>query len=211
MQGSIVDQVWNTVVAATLWSLWLARNETVFSKTNQSEEGLKGLIMFRVTQWGKVSNILCFGNEPLWKANPKGAVRVYYNRLSNDYWKFRQNSFDLVCSVDGAWGNSNFNLCTGSVGGYARYKKGNLIYVFSGPINAPDALSAEIEAILHIGGGEAASPPLDMQRIEFQRKRNMVLTLPGTDVITLNCNNLLSPNGEQILKVPEKFSKLNHQ
>ena len=46
--------------------------------------------------------------------------------------------------------NSNFNLCTGSVGGYVRYKKGNLIYVFSGPINAPDALSAEIEPILHI-------------------------------------------------------------
>ncbi|KAL1809616.1 hypothetical protein ACET3Z_026606 [Daucus carota] len=80
---------------------WKSIDSLQVSKTNQSEEGLKALIMFRVTQWGKASNIMCFGNDLLWKANPKGALRVYYNKLSNDYWKLRQNSFDLVCSVDG--------------------------------------------------------------------------------------------------------------
>lgn len=146
MQGPISHQTWKCVVAATLWTLWLARNELIFSRSNQSQDVLRALIMLRVKQWGKASGILCFGNDPLWMANPKGALRVYYNRLSTDYWKYRESSFDLVCAVDGAWGS----FCSGAVGGYIKNKSGDLVYVFSGPIKVSNALSAEIEAILHV-------------------------------------------------------------
>ena len=78
--------------------------------------------------------------------------KVHYEFITTGFQMITGNSdkTHLIQSVLWMEHNSNFNLCIGSVGGYVRYKKGNLIYVFSGPINAPDALSAEIEAILHI-------------------------------------------------------------
>lgn len=101
MAGSITKSVWKIIVGATLWNLWLARNETAFSKTNQSSTALNFIIMHRVSKWEKASSVMCFGNDPLVQTNLKGALRVYFSKLSLYYWCFQQQSYDLVCVVDG--------------------------------------------------------------------------------------------------------------
>lgn len=75
-----VRQTWQLVVSATLWTVWLARNEWVFNKKSMKQETLKQLILYRVASWGEAANILNCGHDPLWKINPVGALSVrHYN------------------------------------------------------------------------------------------------------------------------------------
>ena len=48
MAGTISKKVWMLVVAASLWSIWLARNQVVFLKQKQAQKIMKALIMIRV-------------------------------------------------------------------------------------------------------------------------------------------------------------------
>lgn len=66
---------------------------------------MKFLIMTRIEKWGKASKILEFGNDPLWKINPHEAIALHSHLIMKDYWKYKLDSFDFVCAVDGAWGS----------------------------------------------------------------------------------------------------------
>lgn len=93
-----------------------------------------------------------FGNDPLWKLNPHGAIALYSHKISSDYWSFKHQSFDIVCAVDGAWGLSVLGTLTGGIGGCIKGPGGTLLYVFSGKVKVLSATEAEIEAILYTIG-----------------------------------------------------------
>lgn len=114
-ERKLVSPYWNLVVASTCWSIWLARNEVLFMNKRVKREELEFLIQTRVEKWGKATNILGFGNDPLWKVNPHGAIALYSHKISKDYWHFKHQSFDIVCTVDGAWGISVSGHLTGGI------------------------------------------------------------------------------------------------
>ncbi|KAL1831571.1 hypothetical protein ACET3Z_001222 [Daucus carota] len=123
MGDSISRKIWRVVAAIALWNTWLAQNDALFSQTWQSHENIEELIRARVTALGKVFKSICFGNDPMWRINPLGAIKVYYSKLSCDYLNTRFNSFDLVGGVDEAWGKSNVDEAAGAIRGYVRNSK----------------------------------------------------------------------------------------
>lgn len=62
-------KVWGLVIASMIWSIWLARNEALFTLKKISKEYLEFLIMTRIEKWDKASKIMVFGNDPMWKVN----------------------------------------------------------------------------------------------------------------------------------------------
>lgn len=106
---------WSITIAATNWSIWLARNEALFSNKKMSRQALEFLIFERITNWGKVSGVLSFASDPLWKVNPLGAIALISHKISSNFWDFKFQAFDLVCAVDGAWGISTSQQFKGGI------------------------------------------------------------------------------------------------
>lgn len=42
--------------------------------------------MARVSSWGKVTGLVKFVSDPLWKVNPHRAIAVYYHRIRREFW-----------------------------------------------------------------------------------------------------------------------------
>lgn len=148
-KGHFHRKLWGLVVSASLWSIWLARNECKFSGVRVSEKLLEFLLLERINKWGKAANILSFGNEPLWMSNPHGAIAVHLYKVRREYWDYKKVAFDFVCAVDGAWYVSDLGPM-GGIGGQVLNRTGNIIYSFAGPLKVRNSLEAEIEAILHV-------------------------------------------------------------
>ena len=145
-----IKRVWKLVVAATLWTVWLARNEFCFRNSRLKEGTLQKLIFVRISKWGLASRQMTFGDDPLWKANPMGALNIHHHKASASFWKYKFDHYDYTCMVDGArdvnkWGN----FCCG-MGGCIKDKQGRILYCFSGPVKVQSILEAEISAILHV-------------------------------------------------------------
>lgn len=68
-KGTKTDKICKLVVAATVWSIWLARNDAIFSNKRVYKDSLQFLICTHIEKWGKETNLLNFGNDPLWKVN----------------------------------------------------------------------------------------------------------------------------------------------
>lgn len=142
-------KLWGLVVAASTWTIWLARNEWKFSGKKSSKELLILLLFERIKKWGKATGILPFVDDQLWMSNPRGAIAVHSHIVKKEFWDYKRTSFDLICAIDGAW----FVSDTGPIGGIrgqVSNKEGKIIYTFSGPVKALNSLEAEIEAIIHV-------------------------------------------------------------
>lgn len=82
---NLKGKVWGLAIAATLWSIWLARNEALFNTKRVAKGMLEFLIMTRLEKWGKATKLMEFGNDPLWKVNPQGALALYSQSISRRY------------------------------------------------------------------------------------------------------------------------------
>ena len=91
------------VISASLWTLWLARNEMVFNNSKLNAVELKNLILVRVVKWGSAANILNVGSTPEWKLNLVGVLTATHFKKSSQFWSFLKNAYDYICMVDGAW------------------------------------------------------------------------------------------------------------
>lgn len=59
--------------------------------------------------------------------------------------------FDIMCSIDGAWGVASTKQKTGGgIGGTIKNKSGTLTHVFTGPVAVHTSQAVEIEAIVHV-------------------------------------------------------------
>lgn len=143
-------RIWQLVIAAALWSLWLARNELVFSKVRVERHVLIELLHIRISKWGKASGLLEYGDTPLWKVHPQGAIALHTFKVGNNFWRHKRQCFDVVCAVDGAWGLISETMYGGGIGGTIHDNKGSLILSFSGPVHSSSPISAEIEGILFL-------------------------------------------------------------
>lgn len=88
----------------------------------------------------------------LLRVNQHGALAPYNHKVSTEYWKYKLESFDLVCAVDGACGVNHFGTLSGGICGCIKTSMTSMAYVFSGLVSIMSCVHTEIEAILHIMG-----------------------------------------------------------
>lgn len=108
------------------------------------------LILTRMDKWGKATKAPPFGNDPLWRVNPLGAIALYTLKLWRKYWRYKMKSFDFVCAVDEAWGMTRYKRFMGGIGGNIKGSNNALLHVFFGPVQVSTAEEAEIEAIMYV-------------------------------------------------------------
>lgn len=145
-----MEYFWTLVVVATLWTIWLSRNEFVFHQSRISKLSLEQILRIRISKWGKASGIMSFGSDPLWHVNPNGAIAVH-NHLDNQCFRqFKGSSFDFTCATDGAWGINSKGIGMGGIGGLICDGKGLIIHKFSGPYKVNSSIEAELGAIFHM-------------------------------------------------------------
>lgn len=145
-----IKKVWGLVVAAALWTIWLARNDNVFNKIRATKKTVIHLLNFRISQWGEAAKLLDFGNDPLWVVNPIGALSLRHFNSSRKFWDFKQENYDFVCMVDGAWSLGNSGFMQGGIGGCIKAKSGKILYIFSGPVQVFNADEAELSAVISV-------------------------------------------------------------
>lgn len=83
---------WGITMAATLWSLWIRRNEALFQQRFQANEVTFSLVKFRTWHWCLANKLVSAFLKSLWEVNLIGAV------LSN---KKQGNLYLLEQEVDG--------------------------------------------------------------------------------------------------------------
>lgn len=145
-----IKRVWSMVVATTLWSIWLARNDMVFNKVRIKAHNIRELIFIRSNKWGLASKTMMFGHDPLWRINPMSALNVHHNEEMTLFWKIKFEAYSVVCMVDAAWHSSSSGVLKAGIGGKIKHKSGKILYCFSAPSLAMNIHDAEIEAILHV-------------------------------------------------------------
>ncbi|WOH03522.1 hypothetical protein DCAR_0622921 [Daucus carota subsp. sativus] len=143
-------KIWRVVVVATLWSIWLARNELIFNGTRLKKQQLIELIAVRINKWGNAAGLILFGDDPLWRVNPHGIIAVHHFKRTLGFWQFRVDNYDFVCAVDGAFGSQGEVSPKGGIGGYILNNRKEKILIFSGPVRAKSALQVETEGILQM-------------------------------------------------------------
>ncbi|KAK1357882.1 hypothetical protein POM88_051138 [Heracleum sosnowskyi] len=137
---------WRCEMAKWAWSFvsswWNIEKSVSISEYKNKKNELHVLITYRSQLWCQAANLIDDG--PTWKTNPIGMIlSSSKKRLSS---LFNANS-DLIGFIDGAWKISEENKIQAGIGGYLKDAKGNLILVFSGPVNASSASECEYRAI----------------------------------------------------------------
>ncbi|KAK1372733.1 hypothetical protein POM88_028926 [Heracleum sosnowskyi] len=128
--------------SATLWTIWLCRNQMLFQQVRIKQNELQFLITQRSQLWCQAAKLIDDGI--LWKSNPIGMVLS----ASNSKLNFLSNvNAGLIGFIDGSWKILNENKTQGGIGEYLKDSKGNLIFVFSGPVDASSAFDCEYQAM----------------------------------------------------------------
>lgn len=135
-------------VAATLWTLWLARNDYVFNNRKLKENDFKNLIFIRVAKWGSAANILNIGFSPDWKMNPVGVLSAIHFKRSHLFWSHLKEAYDYICMVDGAWNKRYDGSIGGGIGGKIIQNTGKTVLIFSGIIEAWNIHETEVAAVI---------------------------------------------------------------
>ena len=170
------SKIWHMVVAAAVWSIWLARNELVFQSISIRRSVLVQLVFTRVNKWGETSKLIPFTADPLWKTNPSGAISIYHNKLSKEFWKYKFLTYEVVCAIDGAWGQINDGSYRGAIGGRILNNLGQIIHVFSIPVQVDSGLQAEIEAMVYT---------LDLIQLHFDQSKQVAICSDSTEALQL--------------------------
>lgn len=78
--GAKLSQVWSLVMAAALWTLWLARNELVFEQKQTSLDSMIYLLKVRSFKWMQACGMMIKKLQCFWFVNPMGAFLVLNKR-----------------------------------------------------------------------------------------------------------------------------------
>lgn len=145
-------EIWKMVVAASCWSIWLTRNDRLFVTKKSDPKVLHELIRVIVNKWGEATKLISFRMDPMWRVNPRGAIKLHNHIESIKFWRYKFDQFEMVATVDGAWSVTGNNEILVVIGGNFKTGGGKLVYVFSGPSKRISCKEAKIEAIAHVIG-----------------------------------------------------------
>lgn len=94
-----VRAAWGIVLASTLWTIWLIRNQYVFEGKKVVKKVLEDLILLRSSSWCESLNIIIPHNQTIWNINPVGLI-LSSSKLARNL-NFNSNE-QLYGFVDGA-------------------------------------------------------------------------------------------------------------
>ncbi|KAL1801793.1 hypothetical protein ACET3Z_030440 [Daucus carota] len=97
---SKTSKIWRLIVAATLWTIWLCRNEFQFNRKKLPQESIQDLIFARVNKWGHASGLIPFSGDPLWHANPDEGTFQWRYRCISEEWKKKDPTL-VLCQYSG--------------------------------------------------------------------------------------------------------------
>ncbi|XP_039004218.1 uncharacterized protein LOC120131256 [Hibiscus syriacus] len=131
--------VWLITVSAALWSVWLASNELVFDNKAISQKDLLFTVKMRTLIWIKAikeNDLLCDAD---WWNNPRGCSLA---KSSPVVW-CPPAVGNLKFNVDGAFKDS-----AAGCGGVLRTHNGDIVALFSGPVDQICADFSELVAVM---------------------------------------------------------------
>ncbi|KAK1360505.1 hypothetical protein POM88_044979 [Heracleum sosnowskyi] len=138
-----LKQVWEIVLVATLWTLWLNRNQRLFNSSRVSLEGIVKLIKVRSQEWALERNIILEDALIWWESNPIGVVTKSQVIKVEKLFKC---DCELVCFSDGAWKINDKGVMKSGIGGVIKSSEGLTKLIFSGPSSAVNAFDSELKS-----------------------------------------------------------------
>ncbi|KAK1401004.1 hypothetical protein POM88_000609 [Heracleum sosnowskyi] len=139
-----VKAAWGIVLAATLWTIWLSRNQTVFENNKLGRKALEDLLLLRTLHWCESVMLLDQSQSNIWASNPAGLILSNSKTVKKNLWT--ENS-SLMGFIDGSWKKRVNQDDIAGIGGHLYDREGNMILMFSGPVSTTSALVSEMEAL----------------------------------------------------------------
>ncbi|XVF05081.1 hypothetical protein REPUB_Repub05bG0140500 [Reevesia pubescens] len=143
--AGLSKKLWVACFSATLWSLWLARNEATFDSKSWTIDENLFLVKLRSLFWVKALNEEHLISDSLWwidhvaciPLHPHSSVRLFvpWSPLDHGSWKF---------NVDGSSLGKPGPL---GYGGVFRDANSNIMAIFSSPLGVLDSNVAELLVI----------------------------------------------------------------
>lgn len=133
-----------------LWTLWLIRNECIFTGKKINHSSIELLIKTRAWEWSVEKGIIDPEFKNQWKINPIHA----YNHNAN--WSFKNllerwmGLSKFVGFIDGAWKFNNDGSLSSGIGGYLWNSLGQIEFIFSGPCPNYVGWEVELNALLYL-------------------------------------------------------------
>ena len=134
-----VKSAWRIVISASMWTLWLARNQVIFDNLIQSIENMKYIAQGHAMEWCQASNLMHNRSIFRLRASPIGAISESEGMLFKDLFLCGSN---LIGFVDGSWKLKSGSI-TADIGGLIFEKNGNAIFSFAAPSQAICSVDVE--------------------------------------------------------------------
>lgn len=87
---------------ATLWSLWLARNDLMFKGYRIRKKNLELMIKQRSFNWGLSFKLISSNHANIWYIDPNSALSNNIRQAKKKLLDFWLDSSELVGFIDGA-------------------------------------------------------------------------------------------------------------
>lgn len=143
----ILSKVWESVLAASIWTIWLIRNDKLFNAKDSEVLSALQLIKFRSLSWRVAYGLILKSKSSWWSDNPTGTVTASFKTMWFNIMSEEQCS--VAAFIDGSWKKSGKGS-SGGIGGLVKSKDGAHILEFSGPVLTNSALQSEMQAFIQL-------------------------------------------------------------
>ncbi|KAK1361049.1 hypothetical protein POM88_045523 [Heracleum sosnowskyi] len=139
-----LKKVWHMVIVATLWTMWLVRNETIFRNQKFNLGTTTFLIKLRVKEWALAVDLINKDTLAWWDLNPVGSItRSEILRKQT----LLLSGHEFIGFIDGSWRIKN-GVVQAGIGGLLKDASGASKMTFSGPVLESNPLNTEMEALI---------------------------------------------------------------
>lgn len=136
-------------VTSLLWSIWLVRNDFIFSEKRVKKEVFQFIVKSSALKWMEAIGLSDQEKKVLMEINPSGALSFFMHPKMSSFLQ-KLLAKEWICFCDGSFKiehNGNTHAC---IGGLIKKDDNSNIYLFSGPCNAQSAVQAEFFALQHL-------------------------------------------------------------
>lgn len=151
--GVAIKRYWPTFAAASLWTIWIARNDYIFNNRRKSNEELAFVLKSTVFKWMRSFNWLpshIGGMQHIWDLNPIGMLKLHIVNRKDTFLNIIFSKYDYVGFTDGSWLEGYNKIITAGIGGILFNQKRHISFLFSGPSKGESPLVVEKEACLFL-------------------------------------------------------------
>lgn len=138
-----LKSAWKITISASLWSLWLSRNQCIFDSKGADIKNMLSLTISQASDWCQVQNLLSKELLLQWNHSPVSAIS---NAEGNKFKELLACGSQLIGFCDGSWKRNSVGFKAG-IGGLIFKSSGEAILSFFGPSLAATSFDSEWEAL----------------------------------------------------------------